>query len=286
MSLFFASNNPHPFTAPANGCDAPVTTSVTLVGPEGMASKTYPCFDHATLTDLIDNPPPGARQGITWRYYTPTEGIIWNAPASIRHMCQPKGVPPTCKGPDWSNGKEVINQLQVLTDIAQNNLASVSWVIPTALSSDHARYNDGSGPSWVASIVNAIGNSPYWNNTVILITWDDWGGWYDHVAPPIDPVYPYYQNGFRVPLLVVSPYTAAGYVSQQTHTVGSILKFIEKAFGLPLIPPGNFADSRSDDLSDFFDFTKPPRPFVAVPAPLGPEHFLNDHRPPQGPDDD
>ncbi len=285
-SLFFAANNPKPFTALTNGCDAPVTTTVDLVGPNGMKSKTHPCFEHATLTDLIDNPPAGARQGITWRYYSPGEGTIWNAPASIRHMCQPQGLPATCKGPDWSNGKVVLNQAQVLTDIQQNNLASVSWVIPTALDSDHARYTGATGPSWVASIVNAIGNSPYWNNTVILVTWDDWGGWYDHVAPPIDGHYGYFENGFRVPLLVVSPYTPAGYVSQQTHTFGSILKFIETAFSLPLIPPGTFVDARSDDLSDFFDFSQPPRPFVTVPTQLKADFFLNDRRPLEGPDND
>jgi phospholipase C len=180
----------------------------------------------------------------------------------------------------------VQNPAQVLTDIAQSQLASVSWVIPTGAESDHATANDGSGPSWVASIVNAIGNSPYWTNTVILIAWDDWGGWYDHVPPPIDPVYGYYENGFRVPLIVVSAYTPAGYVSQQTHTFGSILKFVEKAFGLPLIPPGTFVDSRSDDLSDFFNFTQPPRVFVPVPSPLQSEFFLHDHRRPTNPDNE
>jgi phospholipase C len=179
-----------------------------------------------------------------------------------------------------------LDPAQFYTDVQNNNLPSVVWMIPSANQSDHARYTDGSGPSWVASIVNAIGESPYWNNTVILITWDDWGGWYDHVAPPIDASVPYYENGFRVPLLVVSPYTPAGYVSQQTHTFGSVLKFIESAFGLPLIPPGNYVDARSDDLSDFFDFTQPPRSFTTVPAPLGVDFFINDHRPLRGPDDD
>ena len=71
----------------------------------------------------------------------------------------------------------------VLTDIATGQLAQVTWVMPDGTASDHAVANNGSGPSWVASIVNAIGNSPYWANTAIIITWDDWGGWYDHVAP-------------------------------------------------------------------------------------------------------
>ena len=86
------------------------------------------------------------------------------------------------------------------------------------------------GPSWVASIVNAIGQSQYWDNTVILITWDDWGGWYDHVAPNI---YNSYEYGFRVPLIVVSPFARQGYVSHVTHDFGSILHFIEEVYNLP-----------------------------------------------------
>jgi phospholipase C len=282
-SLFFDAENADSNLG-SSGCDAFGTTTVALIGPNGMTGTGRPCFEHATLTDLIDNPPPGARPGITWRYYTPAEGSLWTGPDAVRHMCQPGGAPVHCLGPDWTNGKIVVNSAQVLTDVARGDLASVTWVIPTGLESDHAAGNDGSGPSWVASVVNAIGNSPFWKNTVILITWDDWGGWYDHVAPPIDPVYGYYENGFRVPLLVVSPYTPAGYVSQQTHTFGSILKFIETAFSLPLIPPGTFVDARADDLSDFFDFNKPPRPFVAVPAPLGPDVFVHDRRPVTAPD--
>ena len=83
----------------------------------------------------------------------------------------------------------------------------------------------------MASIVNAIGNSPYWSNTAIFITWDDWGGWYDHVPP--HSIINSYEYGFRVPLIVVSPYAKPGYVSHVTHDFGSILKFIEQNFGLP-----------------------------------------------------
>ena len=283
-SMFFASDNPLPYPVKVVGCDSPSSEQVALVGPNGMTSSAHPCFEHATLTDLIDKPPAGARQDITWRYYTPNEGGLWSGPDDVRHMCQPGGTPVKCRGPDWTNGKIVLNPAQVLTDVAENKLASVSWVIPTGAESDHAGGNDGSGPSWVASVVNAIGNSAYWKNTVILIAWDDWGGWYDHVPPPLDAQYGYIENGFRVPLLVVSAYTPAGYVSQQTHTFGSIVRFIETAFGLPVIPPGAFQDARSDDLSDFFNFSAPPRIFQAVPAPLGPDFFLHDHRPALDPD--
>ena len=201
-------------------------------------------------------------------------------------MCVASGSPAACSGSDWSDGKIAINPAQILTDIKNKQLPSVSWVIPTGPESDHPVNTDGSGPSWVASVVNAIGNSPYWPNTVILITWDDWGGWYDHVAPPILPRYGYYEYGFRVPLLVVSAYTPPCYVSQTTHNFGSILRYIERSYTLGFIPPGTFADVGSDTLADFFNFTKPPRPFVAVPAPLPESFFLNDHRPATAPDDD
>jgi phospholipase C len=168
----------------------------------------------------------------------------------------------------------------VLTDIASGQLPQVTWVIPDGRASDHPLSNDGSGPSWVASIVNAIGNSPYWSNTAIFIAWDDWGGWYDHVAPKIQNSYEY---GFRVPLIVVSPYAKRAYVSHVTHDFGSLLKFIETNFKLPSL---GFADAPADDLSDCFDFTQTASPFQLVAAPLTASHFLAETRPPLDPDDD
>ena len=285
-STWFAADSPRLGAAKGTGCASPSYERESMIGPNGITELLFPCFEHATLTDLLDNPPAGARQGLTWRYYTPSVGSIWTAPNSIEHMCMPSGAPLACNGSPFTNGQIVLEPAQILTDVRNKALPSVAWVIPNGLESDHAAGNDGSGPSWVASIVNAIGHSAYWKSTVILITWDDWGGWYDHVAPPLDPVYPYYENGFRVPLLVVSPWTRAGYVSQQTHTFGSILKFIETAYGLPLIPPGNFADARSDALLDFFNFNAAPRPFQTIPAELPEDFFLHDKRPKTDPDDD
>jgi phospholipase C len=265
------------------GCVAPPQETVALIGPGGQETKhIYPCFEHRTLTDLLD------AASVSWRYYTPTEGSIWTAPDAIRHMCVPTGNPPVCRGPDWQGrgGKIVLRPPEILENIKFKALRSVSWVIPSDKYSDHAKYNDGSGPSWVASIVNAVGKSRYWRDTVVLVTWDDWGGWYDHVRPPFDSTYGYYENGFRVPLLVVSPYTRKGYVSNVTHNTGSLLKFVETVFGLPLVPPGTFADSRADDLTDFFDFTQPPRRFVPIAAPKSADFFLHDTRPLAGPDND
>jgi phospholipase C len=163
----------------------------------------------------------------------------------------------------------------------------VTWVMPEGHTSDHAIQNDGSGPSWVASVVNAVGNSQYWENTAIIITWDDWGGWYDHVAPTVvDDGVSWgsgYIYGFRVPLMVVSPYAKARYISHETHDFGSILKFIEETFNLPSL---NYADARADDLSDCFVTTQSPLTFHSIAAPLGAQHFISDKSPHTDPDDD
>ncbi len=265
------------------GCIATAGTTVELVNPSGVeASSQYPCFEHATLTDLLD------AASVTWRYYAPSAGSIWTAPDAIEHMCQQQTINGTltCTGPDWT-GNVIIPEWQVLEDITNGQLAQVSWIIPDGAHSDHAASNNGSGPSWVAAIVNEIGNSPYWANTAIIITWDDWGGWYDHVAPKVvnDGVSwgSGYVYGFRVPLVVVSPYAKAAYISHNTHDFGSILKYIETTFNLPSL---GYADAPADDLSDCFNLTQTPITFKEMPAPLDAAHFINDKSPPTDPDDD
>ena len=260
-SDLFAAENP---SGADTGCTAPPDASVLLIDPLGNENQsTYPCFEHRTLMDSLD------AQKLTWNYYAPLPGSIWTGPNAIQHIRS---------GPDWA--KVIIPQTKVLTDIANGQLAQVSWVIPDGADSDHASSNDGTGPSWVASIVNAIGTSQYWGNTAIIITWDDWGGWYDHVAPTI---YNSYEYGFRVPLIIVSPYSKQGHVSHVTHDFGSILKFIEEVFNLPSL---GYADSRADDFSDCFDLTQRPIPFQVVPAKLDQKFFLTVKRPATPPDDD
>lgn len=240
---------------------------VMLIDPLGREDQmASACFEHPTLLDLLD------AQGIDWKYYTTSfnwESSLWTAPSAIRHLRF---------GPDWT--KVIPSSTQIFRDIANDQLPTVSWVIPTGQASDHAQVNTGEGPSWVAAVVNAIGNSHYWNDTAIFITWDDWGGWYDHVAPPI---YNAYEYGFRVPLIVVSPYAKAHYVSHQTHDFGSILRFIEDNYKLGTL---GYADSRADNLYDCFDFTQEPLTFQTIQAPLDADYFLNDKRPAADPDDD
>jgi phospholipase C len=281
-SPLFAAENP---ALSPSGCIGPENNTVAMIdalGSETAQPAQYPCFDHPTVTDLL-----GA-QNVTWRYYAPSAGSIWTAPDAIEHICGPQTVGGvlTCTGAEWT-ANVVIPQTQVLTDIMTGHLAQVSWVIPDGKSSDHAQVNDGSGPSWVASIVNAIGASSYWANTAIIITWDDWGGWYDHVPPKVinDGVSwgSGYVYGFRVPLIVVSPYAKTAYISHVDHDFGSVLKFIETTFDLP---PLGYADGPADDLSDCFNLTQAPTPFQSIVAPLDAKFFINDHRPPVDPDDD
>jgi phospholipase C len=272
-------------TSKIAGCTAPAGTTVQLIDPTGEHQKVYPCFEHSTLPDLLT--------GFTWRYYTPSAGSIWTAPNAIQHICLSTGPGGTCSGTDWSDNID-LKPADVLTDIGNCNLRSVSWVIPTGANSDHASSNDGGGPSWVSAIVNAIGSSSdcdnhagYWQNTAILIAWDDWGGWYDHERPTVlaQPEGDY-QYGFRVPLLFVSAYTPAGYINNNRHDFGSILRFIEHNFG---IQQGalNFADARAkNDLTGFFDFSRTPRKFENLNAPKSAAFFLHDKRKATDPDDD
>ncbi|HKD61625.1 MAG TPA: alkaline phosphatase family protein [Terracidiphilus sp.] len=249
------------------GCDSPSGSGVSLVGPNGTdLPGPYPCFDYQTIGDLMD------QAKVSWKYYAPSDaegvGYVWSAFDAIKHIRY---------GPDWA-GDVISPETQVLTDIENGNLAQVSWVVPAFANSDHAGPGVGkTGPDWVASIVNEIGASKYWQNTVIFITWDDWGGWYDHVPPPqIDEM----GLGFRVPLIVVSPYARRGYISHQQHEFGSLLNLTEELFNLPSL---GTRDAISDDFSDCFDFSQPVLPHVPVQTNLTHEYFK--HQVPTGPPD-
>jgi phospholipase C len=266
-SPLLASGNPlGPAGRTVGGCDAVFGAQVRLIDPAtgDESSSADSCLDHRALFDLLDE------HNVSWRYYQPTPGPgVVNAPYAIRHVRYGTGI-----------ANVVVPSTTVLTDIQQGRLAQVSWVIPAAAASDHSMVNDGTGPEWVASVTNAIGASPYWSDTAVFVIWDDWGGWYDHVKPPL---YNAYELGFRVPLIVISPYARAGYVSHVQHEFGSILKFTESAFGLGSL---GYTDVRADDLSDCFDFTQAPIAYRTVLARRKASYFLRLPADPRSPDDD
>jgi phospholipase C len=257
----------NPDAAGVWGCDSPPGTTVNILENNGQEEPgPFPCFDYRTLTDEMDN------AGVTWRYYTTAIGVsggVWSALDAIRHVRY---------GPDWQQ-KVIVPSSRVLSDVAAGDLAQVTYVTPSAEDSDHPGLG-ADGPQWVSSVVNAIGQSPYWSNTAIFILWDDWGGWYDNVRPPQLDVM---GLGYRVPLIVVSPYARSGYVSHVQHEFGSILKFTEEDFGLSNLGP---EDSRADDLSDCFNFSQNPLPYTPLSTMLMPAHFINEPQTGTPPDED
>jgi phospholipase C len=215
------------------------------------------------------------RQNVSWGYYI--------------H----KGEPPE---PSWSDTPDIWNPLPSFTTVRRDGqvgnvksvshfleaarggrLPVVSWVVPDQEHSEHAPATPADGQRYVTRLVDTLMRGPDWNSTAIFLTWDDWGGFYDHVAPPgID------QNGYgiRVPSMVISPYARRGYIDHQTLSFDAINKFIEDDFlgGRRLDPR---TDGRPDPrpvvredapglgtLTRDFDFTRPPR--APDPLPLDP----------------
>ncbi len=240
------------------GCPGGSGDQIATVGPQRQIPQSYElaCWDPTTLGDELD----GA--GVPWAFYaTSYSGSpgIWSAYQAIKHIYY---------GSDWKN--DVISQpSQILTDISNGKLRSVNWVTPTWQNSDHAGSGSNTGPSWVSSVVNAVGQSQYWDSSAIFLMWDDYGGWYDSQAPAFVD---YDGLGFRLPLLIISPYAKKNYVSHVHYEHGSILKFVEDVFGLPRLAP---SDTRANSpTADCFDFKKGPRKFVPIPAPHGTDYFL------------
>jgi phospholipase C len=252
-----------------------ITTSLKYEDGAGPfpCSKDFPygSASYSTLRDLMDGHSPP----ISWKYYVPKlvpsqPGALWNAFDVIA---------PVRYGPEWGTN---VNwpETNIFSDITNGNLAAVSWVIPDESNSDHPGYASDTGPSWVASVVNAIGQSSYWNSTAIIVVWDDWGGFYDPVKPPTldDQGGP----GFRVPMIVVSPYaretsSQPGYISNTVYGFGSIIRFIEETFKLGSL---GTTDQRSNRMDDMFDFNQAPRSFTAIPSKYSKSYFL--HQKPSG----
>ncbi|MBV8371734.1 MAG: hypothetical protein JOY69_00610, partial [Candidatus Eremiobacteraeota bacterium] len=154
-------------------------------------------------------------------------------------------------------------------------LPQMSWVIPDEADSDHPHSGRNSGPSWVGSVVNAIGGSKYWSSTAIIVLWDDWGGWYDDVPPPqLD----WLGLGGRVPMIVVSPYALPHHISTTTYQLAGVVKYIEQVFGLqPLSAFGSAyaVDARATSIADCFNYQQHPIVFQAVRTRYSKAFFLH-----------
>lgn len=219
-----------------NGCHAPQNSVLNSLDPNGNGYWAYSCYNIANIPQELDT------AGISWRYYSSTP--IWTAPYFIN--------------PLYSTDKQniIANSNQFVKDVKAGNLATVSWVTPTGTQTDHPPNATIGAQNFVTNISNALMQSNYWNNTALFVTWDDWGGFYDHVVPPtVDGR----GLGLRVPLLVISPYARQGYISHQQGEFSSFVKFIEENFNLPNLGQRDSLAGTSD-LMDFFDFSQIPQP--------------------------
>ncbi len=268
-------DNP-PYGSGAWGCDSTPGTVTSLITNKlklERGSGPFPCtsnfpyypYDYETLRDLLD------AKSISWKYYTPalgTSGQIWNAFDVIA---------PVRNGPEWTTNVSS-PETNIFTDISNGALPAMSWVIPDGANSDHPeKCGCDNGPSWVASVVNAIGNSQYWNSTAIIVVWDDWGGFFDNVTPPL-PRDNQGGPGLRVPLIVISPYSKigsgskGGYISNTFYEFGSIIRYVEDNFNLGRL---GTTDGSSNSISDMLDYNQSPRQFQTIGSKYSRSHFLH-----------
>jgi len=249
------------------GCPAATGAATSLITTGLKYEKNagpFPCLSYATIADLLD------AKGVSWKYYTPAwqgnTGGIWNAFLAIGPVFNKSG--------EW-NAHISQPETSIFNDISAGTLPAMSWVIPDGINSDHPAYPSDTGPSWVASVVNAIGESNYWKSTAVIVVWDDWGGFYDPLKPP--PLDQQGGPGFRVPAIVVSPYVPRNEISHTVHEFGSILRFVEDTWSLGRL---GTTDSTSNSMADIFNFKQTPRKFQKIPSQYSRSYFI--HQRPSG----
>jgi phospholipase C len=232
------------------GCDALETAFVNVVDSEGVTKKVSPCFDFLTEADLLMD------QGIPWAYYAATQeqnGYLWSAYDAVRHIREDEAI--------WQNHIFPVDDF--VRHAERGLLPPVTWVTPRFELSEHPEYSFCHGENWTTEVVNAVMESSHWKDTAIFVTWDDYGGFYDHVPPPqVDD----FGFGIRVPLLVISPYAKRGFVNHELGEFSSVLRFVEDNWGLTQL---THRDRDATPLLSAFDFQQPPRPPDPLPLRTG-----------------
>ena len=227
-------------------------------------------YNFPEITELL------SRGGISWKYYV-TSGtqpdtedgtVVGTTSQQQQRPDQYTFWNPLPAFPAVQNNPEQRNRLvdtaQFYADAQAGQLPQVSWVIPSGKVSEHPPSGVQEGMAYVTGLIDAVMHSADWNSTAIFVSWDDWGGFYDHVAPPqIDQ----YGLGIRVPGLVISPYAKQGYIDHHTYSFESWLRIAEERFG---VLPLTARDTQAADMIDSFDFTQQPRsPVILAPTTAG-----------------
>jgi phospholipase C len=264
-----------PLVQQINGAAAGILTPTDADNVDG--SPQQPDYGWTDITYLLH------RYGVSWRYYL-TVGTEPDCPSGTM-ACAPR--PQVVSTPEIWNPLpdfqtvhndhqlgDIVPDSQLYTDAAAGHLPAVSWVIPSGDNSEHPFATISRGQHHVTRVINAIMRSPDWSSTAIFLAWDDWGGFYDHVSPPVVDGQGY---GLRVPGLVISPYARRAYIDHQTLSFDAYLKFIEDDFlggrrldprtdGRPDPRPNvRENDPRLGDLRKDFDFSQRPRSPLLLP---------------------
>jgi phospholipase C len=205
-----------------------------VAGVKRFETTMSDCFDMKALPDELQ------AAGISWRYYA--EAGVNAFLGAIRHIRF---------GPMWQN---VVPAQRFVGDAMAGRLPEVTWLIPPIKDNEHPGGQSVCvGENWTVQQVNAVMQGPQWKDTAIVVVWDDFGGTYDHVAPPRDDPF---GPGPRTPALIISPWARRGFIDHTTYDFTSVLRLIEELHGLP---PLARRDAKADPLSGAFDFSSPPR---------------------------
>ncbi len=281
------------------GCDAhsKVRTYTINVAGQVKFNGPFPCSNdfpnsgsggYDTLRDLLD------AASVSWKYYTPCFNTTAQPGCAPSSDCGGGADPcdadlldafdviyPVRNGSEWGTNVSW-PETNIFSDISKGALPAVSWVIPEDDEDDHPDEPADDGPQWVASVVNAIGQSAYWKSSVIVVIWDDWGGFYDNAVPQqFDDT----QGGlgFRVPMMVISPYAISGggkggYVAHTPYEFGSILKYVEQNWNLGSL---GTTDTRATSIGDVFNYSQTPRAFTKIPSQHDAQYFIEKPHPSQ-----
>jgi len=204
-------------------------------GVRDLWTLRWPCTEVRVLPDLLE------ANGISWKSYRGDNSFVQPL-RMVRHVRFSEM---------WEH---VVPDTEFIEDIERGELPSVSWLTPSFGLSDHPPTSICRGENWLVQQLNALGSSPYWDSTAVVLTWDDFGGFYDHVEPPHVDIY---GLGPRVPTIVISPFAKRGAIDHDVMEFSSVLRFIEQVFGLPALTD---RDRTADDMLSAFDFSQAPTP--------------------------
>jgi phospholipase C len=239
-------DNPHGQLVRAWGCDGGPQSRVTVLAANGTSGKVAPCFNFTTISDEAD------RAHVSWRYYAAapgTFGYIWAANDAIKHIRY---------GPDWKSSDVPYQQFGA--DVAKGRLAHITWLTTNLNQSEHPPSSMCEGENWDVRWIDDVMRSKFWRSTAIVLTWDDFGGFYDHV-PPL--VLNNIALGPRVPTIIISPYARPHYIDHHVYDFDSVLKFIEDVNHLGRLTA---YDRSAASIASSFNFHQPPaKPMILKP---------------------